>query len=153
MPGGESYPSSVWCWTLCQSLCYWTQHSVDSICWLIAQEIQPAQNSVYKCEQVYAPHFISEIISISSPSAVMPKCNFGVLFVARECMVLNPCLNMSAVCVLVCGNVCVLSSPFTFQEIPIYAVIFFPWNASVDVDSKLLDYYRGRDKFFEGCVA
>lgn len=64
MPEGESYPSAVWYWTLCQPLCYWTQHSVDRICWLTAQETQPAQNLVSKVSKFIRLTFISEIISI-----------------------------------------------------------------------------------------
>lgn len=48
VPEGESYPSSMWYWTLCQALCYWALLSVDRICWLISQETQPALNFVYK---------------------------------------------------------------------------------------------------------
>lgn len=57
MPEGESYPSSVWCRTMCQALRYWPQHSTDRACWLEAQDTQPAQSLVYKSEQVCALHF------------------------------------------------------------------------------------------------
>lgn len=36
VPEGESYPFSMQRWMLCQALCFRAQHSVDSICWLMA---------------------------------------------------------------------------------------------------------------------
>lgn len=51
MPEGESYPSLLCCWTLCQAPCYYAQHSVDRICWLVSWEEHPANKFVYKSKQ------------------------------------------------------------------------------------------------------
>lgn len=73
-----------------------------------------------------------------------------VLFVACECKVLHPCLNMSAVCVLVWGHVCVPSSPshsrkyqyklfffFFFLECPLRMVIANCWIITEDLTGGL----------------
>lgn len=51
---------------------------------------------------------------------------------------------MSAVCVLVGGDVCVPSvrrAPSHSRKYQHKLLVFFLWNASEDADSGLLDYY------------
>lgn len=76
VPRGESYLPSVWCWTPCQALCYWAQHSVDRICWLAAQDTQLVQNVVHKSDCVCAPHLCfgdNQHLKI----LLLLKCNFS----------------------------------------------------------------------------